>query len=815
MNNFKTLFDFSDGSIRLNNFRDKEEFIRSYPFSPYQYTLFQMAIQNLSQHNAFEGKHSSVGERSMLGVFQEVAIYLAETPVGGIASFALMFEGIRTALKSNVQQSILVAERNLGDEFATRILKALFLVKYVKPFKASARNVATLMLDRFDVDLTKHGRRVEEALSLLEQNTYIQRDGELFEFLTDEEKDVEQEIKAIDVDSADIGKELETIIFDGIIRGRKIRHTGSSHEYSFARRLDDRPLGRDYPLSINIITSFHEHSGTQEAIVLRTMSHDELTVVLKADARFINDLLMYKKTDKYVRQARSSAQQPAIERIITSKAELNNIRQRELIAKAKVLLADANLYVRGEEIEIRSDDAKARIERAFQTLVDKVYVNLAMLRGVAYTENDIGKFLRQGAGSIDDTSLTEAEQEIINFAQSNTRTGVRTTVKAAVERFEGNSYGWPYAAILCTTASLIGRGKLESRSDGTALEGDALERGLKNAHSLANIVLELQVEFSQAQVRRLRDFYTEFFDAQPAGTDGKVLGTETADAFVKLKGELDAFVMQRSRYPFLTVIVKVQEALRDVTGKPHGWYLQDLPQYQDVLLDAKETILDPIRRFFGGVQKAIFDEAQAWLTAQEENFTYVGREKANAIRGVLADPKCFKGNAIQVMKADLDALKRAVDASTLAERATAIADIADQRDKLCALPDYRTLPDAARREIGATVEAASAAIANAALIAVIRDRVSDFRSTTYPSLLARVTIPPPPPMPPTSPGRGSEVGEPPSAPQMHDPEYVAATSLRVSYPKPFLADEQDVDDYLGSVRETWIKQIRAGKRISI
>jgi energy-coupling factor transporter ATP-binding protein EcfA2 len=68
-NNLKTLFDFSDGSIRLENFRDKEHFIRSYPFVPYQYALFQMAIQNLSQHSAFEGKHSSVGERSMLGVF--------------------------------------------------------------------------------------------------------------------------------------------------------------------------------------------------------------------------------------------------------------------------------------------------------------------------------------------------------------------------------------------------------------------------------------------------------------------------------------------------------------------------------------------------------------------------------------------------------------------------------------------------------------------------------------------------------------------------------------------------------------------------
>jgi hypothetical protein len=72
-NNLKTLFDFTDGSIKLKNFQDKEHFIASYPFPGYQYDLFQMAIRGLSQHNAFEGKHSSVGERSMLGVFQEVS----------------------------------------------------------------------------------------------------------------------------------------------------------------------------------------------------------------------------------------------------------------------------------------------------------------------------------------------------------------------------------------------------------------------------------------------------------------------------------------------------------------------------------------------------------------------------------------------------------------------------------------------------------------------------------------------------------------------------------------------------------------------
>jgi len=59
-----------------------------------------------------------------------------------------MFEGIRTALKSSVQQSIQLAEKNLGDDFAVRVLKVLFLVKYVKEFKPTARNISILLLSR-------------------------------------------------------------------------------------------------------------------------------------------------------------------------------------------------------------------------------------------------------------------------------------------------------------------------------------------------------------------------------------------------------------------------------------------------------------------------------------------------------------------------------------------------------------------------------------------------------------------------------------------------------------------------------------------
>src|SRR3546814_9380806 len=160
----------------------------------------------------------------MLGVFRDVAMAIENESVGQLATFDRMFEGIRSALKGGIQSAINVAERNLNDAYAVRVLKALVLVKYVKEFKATPRNLSVLMLERVGEDIPAQHKKLEAALNLLEQQTYIQRNGDVYEYLTDEEKDVEQEIKNTDIENADLAKELEKLLFDGVIKQRKIRH---------------------------------------------------------------------------------------------------------------------------------------------------------------------------------------------------------------------------------------------------------------------------------------------------------------------------------------------------------------------------------------------------------------------------------------------------------------------------------------------------------------------------------------------------------------------------------------------------------------
>ena len=693
-NNFRTLFDFADGAQSYRNFEDQEHFVRSYPFIPYQFSLFQAAIQNLSQHNAFEGKHSSVGERSMLGVFQQVAINIADRETGQLATFDLMSEGIRSALKSSIQRAIIQAENHLPNPFAIRLLKALFLVKYVKEFKPTPRNLRILMLENFTQDLPALKTRIEEALGLLEQQTYVQRTGELYEYLTDEEKDIEQEIKNTEVETSDVAAELEKIVFDHVVKERKIRYDENGQDYPFSRKLDDRLHGREHELTIHVVSPFHEHANKEDILRMQSIGRDELLIVMPQDEHLVRDLLMYKKTEKYIRQNISIAQQKTVKRILSDKASRNMERHAGLKQHVQRLTGKANLFLAGNKIETGSGDAQTRLLHGFHELVARTYPNLRMLRGRSYTENDIAKYLdhsQQGLDVNDDTGLAESEQEILAFIQSNTRSGLRTTLKNLLEKFERKPYGWPYAAILCMLARLCARGKVDVWIDGNLLDDTELEQALRNSRGHGNTVLEPQVEFTASKVRALKEFYGDFFDAPPAAGEAKALGKETGAALRNLMDQLAPLAAQASQYPFLSALTPVVEELKELTGKPYSWYLTDLVRQKDALLATKEGVIDPVRKFMSGPQKNIFDNARRFVQIQEPNLIYIEGDEAAQVDALLNNPECFKGDRMQQVKTHIEALQSKIGAEMEAEIAKAKETVTNLKSCLCDTDEFGKL----------------------------------------------------------------------------------------------------------------------------
>jgi hypothetical protein len=820
--NLKTVLGFTDGSTSYKNYRDVDHFVDAYPFVPYQFDLFQSVIQSLSVHNVFEGKHSSVGERSMLAVFQQVAKHIQNQSMGQLATFDLMFEGMRAAIKAKAIWPILSLEKNAPNDFAPRLLKALFLVKYVQGFKATVHNLSILMLESFDEDQRALNTRVQETLNWLEQQTYIQRSGELYEYLTDEEKDVEQEIKNTDVDTADLLKKLDELCFDQVLNQRKIRYDENGQDYAYSRKLDDKLFNREQELAIHIFSPLHDDAGHMDRLRgYSVYNESELVVILPADDRLVRDLGMLLKTEKYFRQQISNTQKEEVRRILTEKNALNQRRQVELQERVRRLLGSATLLVGGNEHETSSEDGRTRVIQGFQVLIQRNYPSLRMLRNHVYTEEQIGDNLKYDGGPIDDR-LPEPEQEILSFIHTNQRTGVRTTIKSTLERFERKPYGWYQAAILCNLARLVARGKVDLRADGNLIEQGELERALRNSHGYANVWLEPQVEFTAGQVRALKDFYAEFFNDIAPASEAKPLGQATLKAFQDLHEDLAVLAGQSHEFPFLQSLEPALARLKELRDRPYDWYLRELPSFEDELLDLKEELIDPIRNFMSGPQKDLYREARDFLSAQSANIAELRNTPGEvsetrsdepapnptALADLLNDPTCYKGNRLSSVRGQLEAIRERIEQQRQAAAQDALAKLEQLRQRLQGLPECGKLSAEQQRQIVTAFESVETEISNEPVIPLIRDRINRFEQHEYGQWLNRVVQwakPAPPPDAPVQPGT-----QPPPVPQ-----FVHIRSVPLHYPSPWLADEQGVDSYLQALREVLLEELRQGKHIQV
>jgi hypothetical protein len=381
--------------------------------------------------------------------------------------------------------------------------------------------------------------------------------------------------------------------------------------------------------------------------------------------------------------------------------------------------------------------------------------------------------------------------------------------------------------ILCNLALLCARGKVEVRQDSNALEGDALERALRNTNAHSSLVLEPQVEFSASQVRHLKEFFADFFDAPASSNEARALARETIDAIKNLEIELAGLLGQKASYPFLGVLGGVLATLKEIAAKDPNWFLTDLSRADEALLDTREQIIEPLRRFMSGPQRDIYDQARQLMQDQEDNLAYVGGGEVGTIKALLAADKPWQGNGLQQIRPQLETLQHDINRQLDKEKAAAVAHLDDLQQRLQAADEYARL-DATRKEpLTQAFSEARQSLQSQKRIAMIRDQLRRFEESRYPALLQQMNTAAQPqaaasPVPDTAAdsaaGANANTGGSPTAavPAVTEPPgLVPARTIHVAYAKPWLANESDLDEYLQQQRAAWLKEIRAGNRVQI
>lgn len=802
--NFKTIFDFVDGAKTYRNYVDGGRFISTYPFVTYQIPMFQAAIEGLSDHNMFEGKNSSVGERSMLGVVQEVAKRIGGEQVGYLATFDQMFAGISAALKSAAQSAILQAEKHLPDPttdvtiLANRLLKALFLVKYVDNFKATPRNLTVLVYDRFGLDLTALGKQVQEALNLLETQSYVQRNGNVYEYLTNEEQEIEKEIKAVDVDSSEVSSKLFKYLSSDILKTNKLKYGKNDQYFSFGYKLDDMVHGNQRELTTHFITP--ETSYTDTEIAAQSMGKDELRVFLGRDKRLLADFRLLLKTEKYTKQRTNSGATPSMQAILQSKQLLNSDREKELIERLRQAVGKAQLIINAADISSTSQDAVARVSDGFQELVNRTYTNLGLLGGKVYPEQQVVGAVQNDQGLFGAESLTllgSPGTEMESWIIAQTGLGEQVTVKKIVGRFESKPYGWDLGSIEVVLGWLVGNGKVALTVDANPVVRTAAAALIRNTGKQQHTVVAPQKAYDATKVAAFKKFCTDFFDEGAVPSDPTELARFGKDKLVAKRNEVGALV-SASRYPFVSQLSGVVALLDQVVGKPVDWYLGDFDN-ADELIEAKEDLVDPIKSFLNGQQSKIFDEAQAQLNVNTGNLNYLPAGSADPVKTLLADPNAFRGSKMNQLKAASDTLRGQVDDVVAGKRADVIVAIGGRKTDLLGSAYYANATSDAQQTVTQRIDQTLARLVGETQVAIILQVGATFESNDYPELLDRLTA--------SQQGAGN--GAPPSK------QTVSVKTIHVMGVSGVLESETDVDNYLVALRSALVETLNDGKRITL
>lgn len=822
--NLKTLLSFSETGMQFKLYSDELDFINKYPFIPYQFDLFQQCIKALSRHNVFQGKHASVGERSMLGVFQEVLKSLKNFQKGDLVSYDSMFQGIIGTLRSEAQNAIILASNQLSirNPLAVRILKILFLIKYFDGFKATARNIQVLLTGSVHVQVNIFQKEIEEALNLLEEETYIQRRGDVYEYLTNEEKDIEEEIKDIRLEEDEISKYIASVIFNGIIKDPKIKYLENKQDFDFSRLIDGLLIGRPQELQLSFITSDYNDYDNDSHFSAKTLSDPTLMMIrLPQDKRFMSEVRMFLKTDKYIRKNNTSANSDSFARIIREKGGANSQRNRNVEIMANELISKAQIFINGaENLRSASSDARTRIIETFQDLIKVAYPKLDLLGSAPLDEVQLTSILnRSNVPNLfggDDTTISLAEQDILNYINRRKTMNERTTLTDIRTFFNAKPYGWRMISSFCIVALLFKKGKIEAKQNTNTLEEQQFAIALNNNQQWNNTLIVPQQDIDGILLRKVKDLHKDLFDDTNIATEAKEIAKNFKEKARDLDIELQKFLNQNDIFPFVNQLKPLQNKLYSFVNLDYSQLINSVKEYEDELLDYKEDVLDKIRSFMNSEQKNIYKSIALFLNESNPNLSFVESTKEiEILKSVKANPKPFVGDFIRQAKEAMDNLAVHIQNKQDAERKISETELLINIENLQKEPDFSKLTEEQQSEILKAFQTRINALKTERFIANIKDLRNDL-SNLYTQQLNRCVQLANPPQPKIV-NVVDGAHEIPTVVSEPKETYITLsnTMKKVKSDKLRLETEADVEQYLEELKNVLLDQLKQNRKINL
>jgi hypothetical protein len=628
----KNLFLFSQKTAEMKTYSSEEDFVDIYPFVPYQFNLLQKVFTGVRIHGA-SGKSLSEGERSLLSAFQESAILFSEREEGSLVPFSAFYETIEAFLDSSIRTVIIHAKKNSRlKDYDVEILKLLFLIKYVKEMPSNLENLATLMVDHIDADKIELKKELEASLIRLSNETLIQKNGEEYVFLTNDEQDVNREIKNMHVDTAEVIQKIGEELFGGIYPDKKYRYS-TRYNFSFNTIIDDRPIGlQTHDIGLKIITPYYQTTTDLNQSELKMMSMRENNVILKLpfDTSYLEEMEQILKIQSYIKQKSGTALSQEIEDIRSRKGREVTERKERVTTLLKEALRTAEVYVNSQLLNVKEKSPVDRINDGLRVLVDNLFNCLHYVKEHIDTTKQLDDLLKETNAQLsisdDEEPNKLALQKVNSYIERLTARKQTITIKGLTTHFSKQPYGWTE---LDTTAILVKlfktqEVKLELNQSIINYSDRDILNYLTKRDYVDKVVIKKRERISQKLLKITKDIIRDMFEitAVPNDEDGLMVRFDKLLKAELIKIEMLLINYRNKAYPGKDILISGKNAIENLLS------ISDTMSFYEQVSNSEEVLLDyaensgSVKAFFEN-QRGIYDNAIKRLEIYENNRTYI------------------------------------------------------------------------------------------------------------------------------------------------------------------------------------------------
>lgn len=652
----KNLIVFNDG-VDKKLYANDQDFAAVYPFVPYQFNLLASVLTSIRTHGA-SGKHLSEGERSMLALFKESAMKLMQEQHGALIPFNVFYDALHQFLDHSHKGVIVRAADNScinpdheTECFNVHVLKTLFMIKYVSEITANVDNITSLMVPEIDTDRIALKKKVEEALNVLVRQMLVQKNGDLYVFLTDEEQEINREIDGQQVEMAEVINKVSELIFEDIFNDKKYRYPAFNGRYSFAfnQIVDDRPYksGQSHDIGVRVLTPGSDYAAEETTLRMRSGQGKEVLVVLPNDSVFLTELRSALKIEKYLRlnTARALVKFDQIK-------EAKKVEMRNRNGNARLFLVEAmknaDIYVNGDKAQIASKDVSARINDALGRLVSTVYHKLRYIDAVMDEANIRALFKTSKNHSVslegDATPNLNALNDMLGTIADNSAKHMKTSMKSLMDRFMKAPYGFVEDDVEWLVAKLFASGDIAFTLNGASVtllnkSEEDIVRYITKKEYVEKLLAERREKANEIQKKAVREIMKELFGVSSVNDDDDALMSSFQGYGQTRLNDLEKTEIQygNPHLPGKKTVATGKGLLRAVLQIQSPMeFFKKVHADRDAYLDFAEDY-EPVKAFFAGEQKVIFERALDLIKIYDDSKTFIVDDKVEeAVVGIRA-----------------------------------------------------------------------------------------------------------------------------------------------------------------------------------